>query len=67
VVPLKLTEIAWDDIRIHSSVLVPIPLFQRFIRESRIDTWIVAQGSMSNANICRRLPCSKKVEKHWLK
>jgi len=24
-----------------------------------------AQGSMSNANICWRFRCSKKVEKHW--
>jgi len=31
---------------------------------SNIDTWIIAQGSMSNANICERFHCSKKVEKH---
>jgi len=29
-----------------------------------IDTWIIAQGSMSNANIGGRFRCSKKVEKH---
>jgi len=34
-----------------------------FITESRIDTWIIAQGSMSNASICGRFSCSKKVEK----
>jgi len=28
--------------------------------ESRISTWIMAQGSMSNANICRRLPWAAK-------
>jgi len=29
---------------------------------SNIDTWIIAQGSMSNVNICWRFHCSKMVE-----
>ena len=35
-----------------------------FIAESETDTWITAQGSMSNANICGRFRCSERVEKH---
>jgi len=35
-------------------------------RCSNIDTWIIAWGSMSNANICGSFRCSwTKVEKHW--
>jgi len=30
-------------------------------RCSNIDAWIIAYGSMSNANICGRFPCSKMV------
>jgi len=51
----------------HNYVVIPILLFHRFIAESRIDTWIMAYGSMSKANVCNRLPCSKTVEKHWLR
>jgi len=32
---------------------------------SSMDTWIIAQGAVSNANICGRFRCSRKVEKHW--
>jgi len=39
-----------------------IRLFHRFITESRKDEWIIAWGSMSNASICGRFLCSKKVE-----
>jgi len=35
-----------------------------FTTESRIDNWIIAQGSLSNANICGRFRCSIKFEKH---
>ena len=32
---------------------------------SNKDTWIIAWGSTSNANICGIFRCSKKIEKHW--
>jgi len=35
-----------------------------FITESRVDTWIIAQDSMSNANVSGRFRCNKEVEKH---
>jgi len=34
---------------------------------SNTDTWIIAQGSMSNANIYGRFRCSKMVEKHCIR
>jgi len=34
---------------------------------SNIDTWTIALGSMSNANIHIRFRCSKKVEKHCIR
>jgi len=34
---------------------------------SNIDTWIIAQGLMSNANIYGRFRCSKMVEKHCIR
>jgi len=42
-VPPKQVEISWNEIHIHSSMrlFVPIPLFQRFVTE-RIDNWIIA-------------------------
>jgi len=33
--------------------------------ERNIDTWIIIEGSMNNANICGSLRCSKMVEIHW--
>jgi len=51
--PLKLTEFAWDKIHNHSSMWL-----QQYIH------LYLAQGSMSNANICGGFRCSKKVEKH---
>jgi len=29
------------------------------------DTQIIAWGSMSNQNCCKRFCCKEKVEKHW--
>jgi len=34
---------------------------------SNIDTWIIAQGSMRNANIYGRFRCSKIIEKHCIR
>ena len=52
-VPPKQTEFSWT--KFATTVLYCC---------SNIDTWIIAQGSMSNAHICERFRCSKKVEKH---
>jgi len=52
---MKQTELAWDKIRKHSS--------KRFCT---IQSWTIAQGTMSNANTCGRFRCNKKVEKHWV-
>jgi len=32
-----------------------------------MDIWIIAQGSMSNANIYEKFRCSKMVEKHCIR
>jgi len=32
-----------------------------------IDTWIIVLGSVSNANIYGRFPCSEMVEKHCIR
>jgi len=34
---------------------------------SNIDTWTIAYGSMSNANVYGRLRCRKMVEKHCIR
>jgi len=41
----KLVEIAWDKIR-HPQfyAVLAIPLFHRFITQSRIDTWAIAMA-----------------------